>query len=250
MADTVIGTKRMNVPGERRVIATVGLHGSASTWVFNVARELAIARWGETEVRSLFADEVARIPAAGESGDQVLVIKSHHGSAGLDEWLAAAGAIVLLSVRDPRDAAVSMAKRFKAPLDSAVRWIANDCARMRRLVAAGHPVFRYEDRFFEDRNAVARMGRLLGVEVEPATVDAVSDRYTTEKVRDFTRTIETLPPDRLVRSGTVVLDDRTQLHVTHIDDAKSGKWRDLPEAVQIAMTRALLPFLEALGYPA
>jgi len=40
------------------------------------------------------------------------VIKSHHGSEGMDAWLAAEGARVILSVRDPRDASLSMAQRF------------------------------------------------------------------------------------------------------------------------------------------
>jgi hypothetical protein len=236
--------------GERaRVVATVGLHGSASTWVFNVARELMIASAGEAGVLSLYADEVARIPDAGAVGERVLVMKSHHGGPGLDEWLAAAEARVLLSVRDPRDAAVSMAKRFDAPIGSAVRWLATDCVRMRRLVDAGHAVFRYEDRFFEDQGAVARMAGLLGVDVGADVIDLLSERYRPEAVRAFAQTIEALPADRLVRSGAIVFDDRTQIHVTHMGDAQSGKWRELPEAVQAGMIRSLRPFLEAFGYP-
>jgi hypothetical protein len=37
------------------------------------------------------------------------------------------------SVRDPRDAVISMAQRFKAPVATTVRWIARDCDRVMRL---------------------------------------------------------------------------------------------------------------------
>ncbi len=229
-----------------QVVATIGLHGSASTWVFNVARELLIAAHGPEQVLAIYADAAGQVP---EADGRVLVIKSHHGSPGFDPWLVEMGALALLSVRDPRDAAISMAQRFKAPLANAVRWLMTDCARMQRLVAAGHPVFRYEDGFFDDPAATDRLRTLLGLTLDAALVEAVSARYRTEAVRQFTRTIEALPADRVVRSGAIVFDQMTQIHVTHIGDARNGKWRELPEAVQVGMTRSFRPFLEALGYP-
>jgi hypothetical protein len=129
------------------LIATIGLHGSASTWFFNVIRELVAAAVGEAQVLALYADEVGQVPDEAARGGRHMVIKSHHGSQGLDAWLAGEQARVFLSVRDPRDACISMAQRFKAPLDRTVRWLANDCNRAIRLASMGHALLRYDDRF-------------------------------------------------------------------------------------------------------
>jgi len=97
----------MLAPGSAppRVVATVGMHGSASTWVLNVVLELMIAAIGEIKVVSLYADQREQLP---NPAGRCLVIKSHHGSANLGTWLAEADARCFLSVRDPREACISM----------------------------------------------------------------------------------------------------------------------------------------------
>jgi hypothetical protein len=160
-----------------RVIATVGLHGSASTWVFNVVRELLIASVGEGNVLAVYAERPDELPdEVTRTLARHLVVKSHHGSAELDAWLAAAQAQLILSIRDPRDACLSMAQRFNARLDVAARWLANDCRRLLRLSAQDLPLLRYEDRFFEDPAAVGRLAEVLGVSVAPADLAAIAAR--------------------------------------------------------------------------
>ena len=229
-----------------KLVATVGLHGSASTWVFNVARELMIAACGQQQVLAAYTDETGGIP---DADGRSLVVKSHHGSPGLDAWLRQAGALILLSVRDPRDAAISMTQRFSAPLTHTVQWLMADCARMLPLAAAGHPVFRYEDRFFEDEAAALRLAALLGLDLEADVIARIASKFGTEAVRRFTQTLDELPPERVVRSDVTVFDTVTQLHRTHIGDARSGKWRALAPAVQVEITRRFEPFLRAFGYP-
>jgi hypothetical protein len=107
-----------------RLIATIGLHGSASTWVFNVVRELLVAALGEQQVLAVYADKMEDVP-------------------------------------DP----------------------------------AG------------------------------------------------------LPPGRVVSAGRIVMDPVTQIHRSHIGDARSGKWRDLPDPQQAELTRFFRPFLARWSYP-
>ena len=124
-------------------VAAIGLHGSASTWVFNVIRELMIAAIGdEQRILALYADELRQLPDEAAIAGNCLLIKSHQGSAALDAWLARARSRLVLSVRDPRDASISMAQRFGAPLSQTVRWLANDCNRLMRLASQDHPVMR------------------------------------------------------------------------------------------------------------
>ena len=229
-----------------QVIATVGLHSSASTWVFNVVRELLIAARGESHVLSCYADECAQVP---EAAGRHLVIKSHSGSQDLDDWLVASEARFLLSVRDPRDACVSMTQRFKSPISHTVRWIAHDCARLIRLAPHGHLLLRYEDRFFDDRQAPKRIAVTLGLEPDPTALDAIFDRYTTESVRAFARSLSALPSERLTTVVNFPIDRVTQILAPHIGDTQIGKWLDLPFRQQVEMTRVFRAFLDQFGYP-
>jgi hypothetical protein len=232
------------------VIATVGLHGSASTWVFNIARELVAAAVGEERLVTLYADTVAQLPdEQGRSGKHV-VFKSHQGSHELDAWLRDRDAPVILSLRDPRDACLSMAQRFGAPLQHTARWIANDCRRVERLAEQGYPCLRFEDRFFDQRQSVDRLAALLGIAGDAVVMDGIFARYRTEVVRRFGRSLNELPPERLTMVGPFPMDRTTQILAPHIGDTRVGKWRDLPDAVQLELTRWFRPFLDRFGYEA
>jgi hypothetical protein len=177
------------------------------------------------------------------------VIKSHHGSTDLDNWLGAMGVRHILSIRDPRDACLSMSLRFKAPLESSARWLAADCARMLTLADSGPPILRYEDRFFDVRRTVTELAIALGLELPASTADAIFHRYRTEAVRAFAQRLADLPPERVTQFGSSHLVDRvTQIHGVHIGDARSGKWRLLPEPVQKELTRRFSVFINRFGY--
>jgi hypothetical protein len=247
---SVESERASSLPGPPLIVATIGLHGSASTWVFNVVRELLIDRFGEDRVMACYADQVAQIPKDEERAERHLVIKSHHGSVPLDDWLSSVGARVILSIRDPRDASISTAQRFEVPLSRATLWIQNDCHRLARVAPNAHLVLRYEDRFFDDRNTVFQLSRLLGFDVKGDTAAAIFTRYDTEAVRAFAGTLATLPAARLTKVGPFTMDRITQILGPHIGDARSNKWRELPEERQQSMTLRFKSFLEQMGYPA
>ncbi len=233
-----------------RLVATIGLHASASTWVFNVVRELMIAGLGEAAVVAAYADTVAEVPDEATRGGRHMVIKSHHGSAELDAWLAAERVQVVFSVRDPRDAAISMSQRFKTPLDHTVRWLVDDCNRLIRLIRQGHMLLRYEQQFFARSAAVVALARVLDLVVSDETMNTIAARYSTEAVRSFAQRIADLPAERVQRVGSShLMDPVTQIHGPHIGDGRSGKWRDLPAPLQAELTRLFGPFLDRFGYP-
>ena len=227
------------------LVATIGLHGSASTWVFNVARELMIAAAGG-EIATCYADEPAQLPAGGA---RPLVIKSHHGGVALDAWLKAERARVILSVRDPRDACISMAQRFRAPLGSTVVWLANDCNRMLRLAGEGYPMLRYEDGFFDDPASVGRVADWLGVPVTQMLAETIFSRYSTDAVRAFSGRLGDLPAERISMVNDFRMDKVTQILGPHIGDLQVGKWYDLAPKLQIELTNLFGPFLDRFGYP-
>jgi hypothetical protein len=232
------------------LIATIGLHGSASTWVFNIVRELVAATVGEERMLTFYADELAQFPEEASRAGKHLVLKSHHGSHDLDAWLQGRAAPVILSLRDPRDACLSMSQRFAAPLQHSVQWIAQDCRRLLRLAERGYPQLHFEDRFFEERASVDRLCGWLGLSCAPSVKDDIFGRYRTDAVRSFARRLEELPPERLTMVAGHRMDRVTQVLAPHIGDARSGKWRDLPAQVQAELTRFFRPFLDRFGYEA
>jgi hypothetical protein len=171
-----------------REVVTIGLHGSASTWVFNVVRELLCCTLGEDHVLAVYAEEVHEIPDAATIGERHLVIKSHHGSAALDEWIQRVRPTIVLSIRDPRDAAISMAQRFDVPLNVTARWLLKDCQRVMSLALQGHRLLRYEDRFFENPIVLTELSAALAAEVSPETRATLFERYLSESVRQHATT--------------------------------------------------------------
>lgn len=242
------GGKNVDSRTDCRIFATIGLHGSASTWVFNVARELMTAAYGADQLVSLYADELAQLPSSDSLGSKRLLVKSHHGSAGMDDWLTEERTPLILSVRDPRDACLSMSQRFKAPLRHTVRWIAADCQRMARLIGEGHLLLRYEDRYFEEPGSISRIADVLGVVVEAPEIASIFDLYRTDAVRRFAERLEELPPERRQRVGEWPMDKLTQILGPHIGDGRTGKWRDLSQPLPSELTAFFAPFLGPLGY--
>ena len=218
------------------IAMTAGLHGSASTWVFNVARELASVAFGTDGVHADYLEDADQIPVGVLSSGRSLLVKSHYGSDSLDRWMTECGARIIVSVRDPRDATLSMMRRFGATADVAAGWLARDCGRILRLLDAGHPVFRYEDRFFDNAMSVPIVAERLGLAADPSAMPAIFARYRTDALR--TTTVSAAGADPI-----------TQIWPNHIGDTLSGKWRSMPPPGRDALNRVLGPFIGGLGYP-
>ena len=232
------------------VTAAVGLHSSASTWVFNVVRELVAAVTGPDQMLTCYADEVGHLPPDEVLAGRYVVLKSHHGSHELDAWLRERDVPIILSLRDPRDACLSMSQRFAEPLQHSVEWIARDCQRVARLAGHGYPMLRFEDRFFDERRSVDRVSDWLGITCDTEVKDSIFARYSTEAVRCFAGKLDELPPERLTSVAGHAMDRVTQVLAPHIGDARVGKWRDLPAPVQAELTRYFRPFLDQFSYEA
>lgn len=232
-----------------RVFITIGLHGSASTWVFNVARELVSAAVGAEAIVSCFGATPAALLAQGGILGRHLVCKTH-GWPNLHVFAYLTSAVVIVTVRDPRDCVLSLMERFSASFRDALAWMEQDCLHATACANAGSFVLRYEDRFFDDPTMVCALARYLGVEVSDTVADAIFDRYRTEAVRAFAATIESLPRERLDGDGKPLLFDRvTHITRTHIGDGRIGKWRERADSQQQnSMTHQFSAFLARFGY--
>lgn len=237
-----------------RIVCTIGMHGSASTWVFNAAREILGAAAGEDAVLPFFADKFPQVPpeakAALRADGKILLIKSHEGNAPFEDWLDQHEALRFLSIRDPRDATVSLMQRFGMALTPAAEAIARDGARLAHLAARGIPVWRYEDGFFTRPAALESLAARLGCPLSAELCREIMTRYSTEAVRAFAQNLDALPPERRTMIGPYAMDRITQILGPHIGDGAHGKFRALPPDVQEQLSRFFAPLLNQFGYAA
>lgn len=235
-----------------RLFMTIGLYSSASTWLFNVVRELMIAQHGEDRVWATYSETVQAVLENRRAFGRFLVWKMHYGDTAWDVFADLARPTVLLSVRDPRDAIFSLTTRFKGTrFDVAANAITRCCRRAMQCADRGHPVLRYEDGFFEKASTVHAVAAYIGTQVEDTTVASIFARYTPEAVQAFAENLGALPPERLEGDPEVdIYDTLTHIHRGHIGDRRAGKWLDrLNPQQQQDLTAHFAPFLQRFGYP-
>lgn len=235
----------------RRVVVTAGLHGSASTWVFNVVRELMEARYGAACVAAPYAESPAA--AIGQAGSADCVIwKTHWGGEGFFDFVAASRADLLVSIRDPRDALLSTAERFGEPAERLLPALVRDCAFALACAQGGARVFRYEDRFFDRPASINATADHLRVDAHTSLQGRIFGAWHTDAVRTFAARLRELPEGRWIDQGPAGgVDLLTQVHQGHIGDTLSGKWRQrLDPALARTLTLQTFDFILHFGYPA
>ena len=206
------------------IVFTVGLPGSASTWVYNVARAALTA--GGVRAVGFHGETLGDFVKARVSCETNVVVKAHQLEAGLQELVQMSGMPVLISLRDPRDAAVSLIQRFGFDMYVAATHINRSLASLFTLLELARPLtLHYEGDFFNDRASVAAVADFLKIPLAQDALDAIHERFKTESVKAFVSEMEALPSERLRRKRSQkVFDLDTQFHQDHIGDMKSGKW--------------------------
>jgi hypothetical protein len=233
-----------------RLIMTVGLYSSASTWAYNVLRELMIAQHGEARVFAIYSDTVAKVISERQALGRYVVWKMHFGEPAWDVFAQLADPTILLTVRDPRDAVLSMVNRFNTSVTLAAKAVGASCNRVLQCAQWDHPILRYEDGFFRTTETIRIMAQYIGATLDDDAIDRIHDRFSTESVRAFAEQVPALPAERVKGDPTIDLyDEVTQIHRGHIGDGSVGKWRrQLTEEQQRAITAHFAPFLERFGY--
>ncbi len=155
----------------------------------------------------------------------------------------------MVSVRDPRDAVVSLMQRFNMTYDAAVQCIWKDCNAALACAAVGWPVLQYERRFFACSSAIGLIAEHFALVAKPGEVAAILAALSTEAVRTLSGKLSALPPERLAGGSGFLYDTLTQITNNHIGDGRIGKWRDALDILQgRELTHLFGPFLFGFGY--
>jgi len=163
-----------NESGLPRGVLCAGSFGSASTWAFNVVRQIYMMRSTSDSIVSFYSDDFTAADEASINALPYFVIKSHQPSPTLRSLATLAHIPVLLTVRDPRDTAASLMTRFRMPFEEILAWIDRSCERLEPLLLRPDiMLLRYEDGFAKDPSSVTAIARWLGAPLTEAENDEI-----------------------------------------------------------------------------
>ncbi len=234
------------------ITATLGVPGSASTWVFNVVRELRLSNRGSKTFESFYSDMVDRAWTVFRDHrhlERIVVWKLHEPDASWAAFLAHMDVKLVISIRDPRDSMLSLMERFGETKRGAFDRVSLAFSRIVDCLDHAYAGLRYEDRFFDAPGTVTELARHLHLSLDPAERDRIFATYQTATVKQFGQALADLPGERARRLGNTHYDEVTQIHRTHIGDQRIGKWRDQFDAEDRKRLNAQFrTVLDAFGY--
>ncbi|MCB5943431.1 hypothetical protein [Acidocella sp. KAb 2-4] len=232
-----------------RVVWCLGMYASGSTWTFNMAREVARQLHPGEQAEGVFAEslwQVLRLPAG------MTMVKTHHLPRPAAALLGARAGLILLTLRDPRDAVTSLMQHMGRDFSRALREAeasAQFCARY-----AADPrslVLRYEDGFIDTPETIDRLAERLGGALPIAARDDLFAQSRREAIEAKISKLAASPTaTRSPKTPADLMDLDTQWHLHHAGrTGESGRWRRMlqPEAVS-KVERQLGGFMRRFGY--
>ena len=232
-----------------RVAICVGVYSSASTWVFNVVSRLLVEGRPCGSALRLFADEISRDQEVIAGEAEFLILKSHKASPTVRVLAALSGIPVFVSVRDPRDAVVSLMERFDLSFQNASVMVKESCDTICNVPASGRILLlRYEDRFTSHNETIDAIASHLNIEIATSSRDAIFAEFTPDAVRAKITKLE----EKGVfedRPAVAAYDELTHWHPNHVGDGRVGKWAGSLTASQAAnIGYSLATFFRRFGY--
>ncbi|TWB12225.1 sulfotransferase domain-containing protein [Nitrospirillum amazonense] len=240
--------------GDNVAIICVGLPGSASTWSFNVVRQLLTQACGESGFRSDYANDLTDYVGIGEKARMPVVLKTHHPDTMMQLRIAHEDIATIITLRDPRDCVASLMQRFDQPFNEAFAYVLRSVRRVQACVAQGRRtlLFRYEDGFHDHPDSVARIAGFIGATVADPALLAIHEGLRTRTVErtlaqmeDTGRFVENAGTD----AHPNLYDPVTHWHRSHIGDGAVGKYKALPDRARSLMDNAFWSFLAAYYLP-
>ncbi len=224
-----------------RIIWCLGMYASASTWLFNVTRQIhEDSRPGP--VKTHFFSDKGNF-AGFDDPAVTQIIKSHEIK---DEpttiALSRRAERILVTMRDPRDALTSLILYHSYEFERAlplVQEAARLCmgfARDKRAL-----LLHYETGFSNDPATLGRVAAHLGYPLDAAAQQRIFDANKREEVEKYIATMDKLPGTLQDRVSGDRLDPRTHWHTHHAGrSGEIGRWRHMLSAAQAAEVEAAL----------
>lgn len=220
-------------PVTGQTIWCLGMYASASTWLFNVVRQvLQTAQQEKVQVAFVSGEEKA---LTLELPGTIMLVKSHEISR--ESYIleiAKHSRKILITIRDPRDAVASLMQshghEFSKSLD-----LVEQSARLCMSFAKDRraKLFIYETVFFEDPATVGIIAGHLGYQLDNTAIRAIYESLTRSEVEKHIQKMPKIPGILKSRETGDLLDTTTQWHSHHAGrSGEIGKWKRLLTAQQ------------------
>jgi len=217
------------------IVLCLGLQGSASTWTFNVVRDL-LAASGEP-VLGFEATGLAAAESALGGAPAHVVIRAHNVMPGLLALLGAAEARFVLTTRDPRDSVASLCTRLGAHTASWVMEVVRSLASIWTVQQRfGLEASAYESGFHANPEAGPLLAEHLGLSLDAEDARRIAARWSLDRVKALIASpaVRWQPGNRRFR-----FDPDSGFNEAHIGDGRVGKWVDnLPANEAFLVNRA------------
>jgi len=227
----------------------LGLHSSASTWIFNAARKIAEVLLPDKPIVAPFVLRSIDLPSFDE-GERLIIVKSHETDEAAAVELGNRAQAIWISIRDPRDAVASLVTYNRLDFDAALHQIAIDARFCGRFVC--HPrarLFRFESQFSDAPETVDQIAAGFHAILPRISRDRIFSELRRSTIEAFICQLEQLP--RALRpSPTRVVDPVTKWHNHHANrTGQIGRWRrELTSLQASAIERELTDWMVSFGY--
>ena len=211
---------------------------SGSTWLYNVVRAF------RPDLTGIYCERGSDLPEPAHG----LLIKCHGPDDAMIGKVLDEGFPVILTVRDPRDVAVSFMDCFHETLSAAMATLPLCAAPIVKLADSAALTLKYENDFPHQIGTVEAVARLAGSTSELAP-DEVSERLHRDSVRREVARLEREVFDPAL--GPAQHDAQSHWHPSHVGDAMVGKFADrLGQAEQAEILDLTRTYCDRFGYRA
>lgn len=227
------------------VCRCLGMQASASTWIYNLALDLAST---SRSVKGFFIAYHRNLEHL-DNPDFMPIVKSHGLDASTEAGLSQRVRAIIVSIRDPRDSVASLVKYHHLPFREALREVeraAVTCARF----AEDHRsiLFRYESRFMDKPETIDKIAAIFGRSLPAEEREQAFYNSRRENIEKLICSLERSPLAK--RAGDHIYDEERQWHKSHANrSGVIGKWREIlapPDVARIELH--LAHWMRSFGY--
>ncbi len=225
-----------------------GMFASGSTWLYNVALSVAAELDSTRSTQGRFVFDL-RDTSGLDTPDTLHIVKAHQARGGVEN-IARASDAILVTLRDPRDAVVSLMQYqnfsfYRALLN--VSHAAEAC-----LLLAANPravTLHYELGFIDDPSTIDGIARHLGGALSQCRRDEIFRVSRRPAVEAFIAKLAYLPDTIVDRDGDMY-DLASHWHRHHAGrTGEIGRWRRLLYPAQVQGIEATLrDWMECFAY--
>jgi hypothetical protein len=202
------------------------MYASASTWLYNVVRQLAAAAHPAQKVQTHFASGRLNEAAFGHAGFHIIKTHEISDDTAVQALIQRADKI-LITIRDPRDAVTSLMLYHGHSFERALPLVAEAMRLCAHMVADDRAMqLHYESGFFGDGGTLVRIAAHLGLTVPDADRQSIFAALQRGQVENFIAGLPRLPGVLQDRKSGDLLDPQTHWHTHHAGrSGELGRWR-------------------------